>query len=203
MKRNDPKLITLVSTAILTAVLAVLQVFVSIPIGIFTITLSLVPIIIGAIMYGPKAGAFLGGAFGVIVAIQVVTGAAGVLSFAMFQLRPFVTMALCVLKGIAAGLVPGVIYAALKKSNHSKLGVILSAISAPIVNTGIFVGGLFIFYYDLMADFAAQNAFAGAVSFIFVGIVGLNFVVEFAVNVALIPLVLRLIAILTPKKKKA
>lgn len=201
MKKHDPRLIALVGTAILAAIVAVLTAFVAIPIGIFTITLSLVPIIIGAIIYGPKAGAFLGGVFGAIVSIQVVTGAAGILSFMMFQVHPFITIFLCMLKGIAAGLVSGIIFSALKRANNPKLGVILSAIACPIVNTGIFVTGLFAVYYDIIADFAAQSGYASAVAFVFIGIVGLNFVVEFAVNVALIPLVLRLISILTPKKK--
>ena len=188
----------MVGTAILAAIVILLQVFVVIPLGAFSITLTLVPIIIGAIIYGARTGAFLGGVFGVTVAIQVVTGAMGVLSFMMFETRPVITLTLCVLKGVMAGLVSGLIYALCKK--HSAAGVVLSAISCPIVNTGIFVGGLFLFYDPLMSQFASENAFASTVSFIFVGIVGLNFVVEFIINVALIPVVLRLIKILIPKK---
>ncbi|MBQ2863328.1 MAG: ECF transporter S component [Clostridia bacterium] len=198
MQTNQKKLHDMVGTAILAAIVILLQVFVVIPLGAFSITLTLVPIIIGAIIYGARTGAFLGGVFGVTVAIQVVTGAMGVLSFMMFETRPVITLTLCVLKGVMAGLVSGLIYALCKK--HRAAGVILSAISCPIVNTGIFVGGLFLFYYPLMSQFASENAFASTVSFIFVGIVGLNFVVEFIINVALIPVVLRLIKILIPKK---
>ena len=162
----------MVGTAILAAIVVLLQMFVVIPLGAFTITLTLVPIIIGAIIYGERAGAFLGGVFGVVAAIQVVTGALGILSFMMFELHPVLTLALCILKGVLAGLVSGLVYKALKNSRARTLGVILSAVSCPIVNTGIFVG-----------------------------IVGLNFVVEFVINVALIPVVLRLISILTPEKK--
>ena len=201
MKTNNKKLHDMVGTAILAGIVILLQMFVSIPIGAFTITLTLVPIIIGAIIYGPKTGSFLGGVFGVVVALQVVTGAAGVLSFKMFEIHPIVTVTLCILKGVLAGLASGLVYFAFKNGKHTLIGVVLSAVSAPIVNTGIFVGGLFVFYYDLMADFAAQSEFAGAVSFIFVGIVGLNFIVEFAINVALIPVIMRIIAVVAPKKK--
>ena len=201
MKTNNKKLHDMVGTAILAAIVILLQAFVVIPLGAFTITLTLVPIIIGAIIYGAKAGAFLGGVFGVTVAIQVVTGALGVLSFKMFELHPVLTITLCILKGIMAGLVSGLVWAAFKNKKNNVAGVVLSAVSAPIVNTGIFVGGLFAFYYGLMAEFAAQSEFASAVAFIFIGIVGLNFVVEFVINVALIPVVLRLISVLTPKKK--
>ena len=74
MKDNQRKMIY---TAMLAAVVVVLQLFVSIPLGMFTITLTLVPIMLGAILFGPTSGAFLGGVFGVVVAIQVITGAAG------------------------------------------------------------------------------------------------------------------------------
>ena len=201
MKQKKQKLSQLVGTAILAALVVVLQTFVVIPIGIFFITLTLVPIIIGAILYGPRAGAFLGAVFGVTVAVQVITGAAGVLSFMMFERLPAVTLILCILKGAVAGLVSGVIYSAMKKAGKNKLSVILSSVSAPIVNTGIFVLGLFVFYFDLMTEFAVGNAYASTAAVIFIGIVGLNFIVEFAVNVALIPIVLRILHIVTPKSK--
>ncbi len=191
----------MVGTAVLAGLVILLQVFVVIPLGAFTVTLTLVPIIIGAILYGAKAGAFLGGVFGVTVAIQVVTGAAGVLSFKMFEVHPVLTITLCILKGVMAGLASGLIMSAFKNKKQNTLGVILSSVSAPIVNTGIFVAGLFAFYFGLMTEFASQNAFASTVAFIFIGIVGANFLVEFAINVALIPVILRLIAIVAPKKK--
>ena len=63
--------------AVLTAIVIILQAAVVIPLGPFTVTLTMLPIIIGAIMYGPLGGAVLGTVFGVVVSIQVLTGAAG------------------------------------------------------------------------------------------------------------------------------
>ncbi len=197
---NKRSIEKLVGTALLAALVIVLQVFVLIPLGAFNITLTLVPIVIGAIMYGAYSGAFLGGVFGVTVSIQVVTGAAGVLSTQMFQMAPATTLAICVIKGVAAGLVAGILAKALQKGKHNVLGVILPSVACPLINTGIFVAALFVFYYDLMMSYAAEYQYADAVAFVFVGIVGLNFVVEFAVNMALIPLVLRLIKIIKPHK---
>ena len=99
MKDNQRKFIY---TALFAAVVVVLQMFVSIPVGMFTITLTLVPVMLGAILFGPASGAILGGVFGVVVAIQVVTGAAGLLSTEMFLQTPVLTVLLCVLKGTAA-----------------------------------------------------------------------------------------------------
>ena len=185
----------LIYTAMFAAVVVVLQMFVSIPVGMFTITLTLVPIMLGAILFGPASGAFLGSVFGVVVAIQVVTGAAGPLSSAMFLQTPFVTIVLCILKGTVAGWASGLVYRAFAKHEKTKLGVILSAIACPIVNTGIFALGMFVFYSKLTNEWAISLAFANGFTFVMVGCIGLNFIVEFAVNVLLIPVALRMMKI--------
>jgi uncharacterized membrane protein len=192
MKDNQRKFIY---TAMFAAVVVVLQMFVSIPVGMFTITLTLVPVMLGAILFGPTSGAILGGVFGVVVAIQVVTGAAGLLSTEMFLQTPVITLILCVLKGMVAGWVSGLVYHAFAKHEKNKLGVVLSAISCPIVNTGIFALGLFVFYNALINTWAINNAFANGFTFVMVGCIGLNFLVEFAVNVLLIPVTLRMMKI--------
>ncbi len=182
-------------TAMFAAVVVVLQMFVSIPIGMFTITLTLVPIMLGAILFGPASGAVLGGVFGVVVATQVITGAAGVASTTMLLQAPVITVVLCILKGVAAGWVSGLGYKAVMKMQKPHLAVILSAVSCPIVNTGIFCLGLTVFYNNLLNEWAIAGEFANAITFIFLGLIGLNFVIEFAVNVLLIPVALRMMKI--------
>lgn len=199
MKANKTHIQRLVATAILAAIVVVLQTFVVIPLGPFTVTLTLVPIMIGAILLGPACGAFLGGVFGVTVAIQVVTGAAGPFSFMMFEQLPIITIVICLVKGIVAGLVTGLIHKLLSQKGRNKLGVILSAISCPICNTGIFVVGLLVFYQELVTKTAAEGGFATVVAFVLISMIGLNFLVEFALNVLLIPVVLRVISAIRSK----
>lgn len=177
------------------AVVVVLQTFVAIPVGVFTITLTLVPIMLGAILFGPASGAILGATFGITVAVQVATGAAGEASFVMFTQAPFITIVLCILKGTAAGWVSGLIYKALAKNEKNKLAVILSAVACPIVNTGIFCLGLTVFYNNLLNTWAIGGGYANAFTFIMLSLIGLNFIIEFAVNVLLIPVALRMIKI--------
>ena len=191
-KDNQRKMIY---TAMLAAVVVVLQMFVSIPVGMFTITLTLVPVMLGAILFGATSGAILGGVFGIVVAFQVITGAAGPASSLMLTQAPVITVVLCILKGAVAGWVSGLIYQAVMKTEKKKLAVILSAVACPIVNTGIFALGLFVFYNALINTWAINNAFASGFTFVMVGCIGLNFVVEFAVNVLLIPVALRMIKI--------
>lgn len=185
----------LIYTAMFAAVVVVLQMFVSIPVGMFTITLTLVPVMLGAILFGSASGAILGGVFGVVVAIQVITGAAGPASTTMLLQAPVVTVVLCILKGVAAGWVSGLVYQAVMKINKPQLAVILSAVACPIVNTGIFCLGLTVFYNNLLNEWAIAGEFANALTFIFLGLIGLNFVIEFATNVLLIPVALRMIKI--------
>ena len=196
---NKAHIQRLVGTAILAALVVVLQFFVSIPIGIFTITLTLVPIMIGAILFGPATGALLGGIFGGVVSIQVVTGAAGIISLTMFQYTPVVTIALCMLKGIAAGWVSGFLYRLLEKLQKKMLGTVLASIACPIVNTGLFALGMLIFYQTLLNQWAIDFQYANAVSFLMIGMIGLNFVVEFAINVAIIPAAMRIITVVKKK----
>ena len=199
MKTNKTHVQRLVGTAILAALVIVLQFFVSIPLGAFYITLTLVPIMIGAILFGPSAGAFLGAIFGVVVSIQVVTGAAGPFSFTMFEMLPVITIFLCILKGTAAGWVSGIVYKALAKKELKKLATILAAVACPITNTGIFCIGLTVFYKSLVDASMSEGGFANIFAFVFIGMIGLNFVVEFAVNVLLIPVVIRIINIVKKK----
>ena len=184
-----------VYTAMFAAVVVVLQMFVSIPVGMFTITLTLVPVMLGAILFGPASGAFLGGVFGVVVAIQVITGAAGPASTLMLTQAPVITVVLCILKGALAGWISGLVYQAVLKTEKKKLAVILSAVACPIVNTGIFCIGLAVFYNNLLNEWAIAGEFANAFTFIILGLIGLNFVIEFAVNVLLIPVTLRMMKI--------
>ena len=198
--KGDPKMTKdmqrkMIYTAMLAAVVVVLQMFVSIPVGMFTITLTLVPVMLGAILFGSYSGAILGSVFGIVVAIQVITGAAGPASTAMLLQAPVVTVVLCILKGALAGWISGLVYEAVMKTEKKKLAVILSAIACPIVNTGVFCIGLTVFYNNLLNEWAIAGEFANAFTFIILGLIGLNFVVEFAVNVLLIPVTLRMMKI--------
>ena len=100
------------------------------------ITLTLVPIVIGAVLYGPGAGALLGATFGLVTAVAGLTGYdAG--TQALIQASPIWTILTCFVKATAAGWVAGLVYRALRKKQT--LGCVLAAMSAPVVNTGIFL----------------------------------------------------------------
>ena len=190
--KNTKKLVT---TALLTAVIVVLQTVASgIRIGPFTPTLSLIPIIIGALLYGPVVGGFLGAVFGVIVIIGVLSGSEP-MSTMMMQTNPVMTVTLCLVKGIAAGVIPALAYNALKDKNDL-VATAIAAILAPVSNTGIFSIGLITVFMPIAEQFAAQLEFPNVAKFLFVGIIGTNFLFELAVNVVLVPVVKRVLKVI-------
>ncbi len=98
---------TLTGLALFTAIIVVLQLLGSfIKFGPFSISLVLIPIVVGAAVYGPKAGAYLGGVFGVVVLIACIAGwdMGGSL---MWNANPLLTALVCVGKGALAGLAAG------------------------------------------------------------------------------------------------
>lgn len=197
--KNTKKIRKMVALAILCALVVVLQT-ISVLIGqlnpVVSFTLALVPIVVGAVLYGPVAGTVLGAVMGIVVFISVVGGQAGPLSTAMLQLNPVVTFLVCILKSAIAGLVSGLSYRAIAKTGKDKLAIIIAAIVCPIVNTGIFLATLLTVFYSIAAQYAAGRMFY----FIFVIILGINFVIEFVLNSALSPAIVRIVEVVRKNK---
>ena len=178
----------LVGIGLFTAIVIVLQVLAVMirPTGIFTISLVLAPIIIGAALYGWQAGAWLGFVFGVVVLIND----AG----AFLAVNVPGTVATVLVKGTCAGLVAGLVYKALEKKNDL-LAVICAGITAPVVNTGLFLVGCELFFMDTIREWASATTYPNAGAYLILGIVGINFLIELAVNLVLSSVIVRLIKI--------
>ena len=190
--KNNITVQKLVIMAVMLAIVIVLQALggmIAIPGTGLSISLTLIPIVLGAILYGPAFGSVLGLAFGAVVAISVLRGTAGVFSADMFMHRPNLTIFICLFKGFAAGLVPGLIAMGLKKK-HLYLATLLAALSAPVMNTGIFCLGLANYYGDVVDKYAGD---ATALYFIVFMIVGVNFLIELGTNLVFAPALVRII----------
>ena len=172
---------------LITALVIVLQFVGSfIKFGPFSISLVLIPIVVGAALYGWKSGIWLGFVFGVVV---LLSGDAS----AFLSVNPLGTIITVIIKGIAAGAAAGVVYSLLKKANKY-LAVAVSAIACPLVNTGVFLIGCKLFFMPLITECAARAGMGDNVAlWMIVGLVGLNFVFEMLVNILLSPIILRLI----------
>ena len=176
----------LVLLAMLTAIVAVLQFLGAfIKFGPFSISLVLMPIAVGAALLGAWAGAWLGLAFGFVV---LLTGDANV----FMAIDPLGTLVIVLVKGTAAGFFAGVAYRAIAKM-HKTIAAIVAAAICPVANTGFFVLGCYVFFLPTITAWGEAAGFANASAFLFLGMVGGNFIVELALNLILSPAITRLI----------
>jgi uncharacterized membrane protein len=189
MDNNQSNTSRLVGMAILISITVVLTIIASyIKFGPFSITLAMVAIVIGAVMYGVSGGLALGGVFGVVVLVFVINGV-DVGGHMMWVANPPVTAALCIIKGAAAGGVAGLVYATVSRFNKN-VGTIAAALAAPLTNTVIFLIVMPIFYYDTLTLWAGETSI---LYFTIFGLVGINFLVEIGINAILSPGIIRII----------
>lgn len=177
----------LVGIGLFTAIVVVLQMLGGgIRFGMFSISLVLVPIVVGAAVYGWQAGAWLGFVFGVAV---LATGDAA--SFMVVD--PLATVLVVLVKGTACGLVAGLVYTALKGKNDL-FAVLAAAVACPVVNTGVFLLGCQLFFLETVTQWGESLGFTNVGSYMIFGLTGINFLIELGVNLLLAPVITRLIA---------
>lgn len=184
MNTNRMKTSKLTGLAIFTAIIVVLQIFATfIKFGPVSITLALAPIIIGAAVYGVGAGAYLGFVLAAVVLISGLLGWDGGFVMYLMSLSPIGVILTIFLKSTAAGYLSGVTYRAIAPKSE-KAASIVSGIVCPVVNTGLFVVCMFVFFFGVLNDMAA-GAGKNLIAYIIFGLCGINFVIELVVNLAL------------------
>ena len=189
MTNTQNKIYKLVGTGILAAIIVVLQVVTTyFPTKPFSITLALIPIIIGAAVFDEYVGAILGGVFSIVVIIMCVIGA-DVGGAMVWNANPFLCIVVCMLKGVAAGYVSGLVSRLISKKN-TIIATAVAGISAPVVNTGIFLLGLSIFFRPVLFAWAGKTDIVFYVLFM---LTGLNFLVELGVNMVAAPIIVRIL----------
>lgn len=179
----------MVELAILTAIVLVLQLTgTAIKLGGTSISLVLIPIVLGAVLLGPSAGAWLGFVFGAVTYLMGVFGLDAFTNI-LFSAHPFLTALICFGKAICAGLAAGLVYRAICKFNPYAAAIAASAV-APIVNTGLFILGGLTMSGTLAENFANGAGFS-VMYFLIIGCAGLNFIFEFLLDLVLSPVIYR------------
>lgn len=182
MNKNTKKIAGL---GLLTAIVVVLQLLGSfIHFGPFSISLVLIPIVVGAALYGKTAGAWLGLAFGITV---IASGDAAT----FLTVNPFGTVVTVLLKGLLAGLIAGWFYSVIEKKSKAA-ATVTAAIVCPVVNTGVFLIGCLLFFMDPLKEWAGgTNVFV----YMITGLVGFNFLFELGANLILSPTIIKLVSL--------
>ena len=179
---------SMVGVGLFTAIVVVLQFLGGgIKFGMFSISLVLVPIVVGSAVYGCKAGGWLGFAFGAAV---LLSGDAA----AFLVINPLATVLVVLVKGIACGMMAGALYTVLERFNRT-VAVFSAAVICPLVNTGVFLIGCKFFFLETVAAWGASLGYENVASYMFLGLAGGNFLIELGVNIILAPVIVRLIRI--------
>lgn len=187
-KKKQSNTRQLVLVAILTAIIVILQVLAILLrplLPVFTLNLVLIPIVIGAALGGVYAGGWLGLVSGFAV---LISGDAA----AFMALDPLGTIIVVLLKGLLSGLAAGAAYRLLAGKNKT-IAAIAAAVVCPILNTGIFVIGAYVFFLPTIREWGAAFGFSDATAYIFIGLIGINFLIELGINLVLSPVIVRLV----------
>lgn len=170
-KRNNIKLIT--GAGILLALEIVFQIIGNyVSLGPVSINLSLIPIAVGAILYGPLVGGFLGFCNGLLVLLAPAT-----LSLFM-SISVWGTILTCLLKCTVAGVVAGFVFKLFKKKKV--LGGVIASFLVPIINTGLFCVACLTIFRSFLEEYGSgyDNIFL----FLILGVVGWNFILEMSIT---------------------
>lgn len=141
--------------------------------GGLSITFLLIPVSIGAVLFGPGAGAFLGGVFGLTSFIQCF----GLEAFGttLMGINPIFTFLTCMVPRILTGLLVGYIFRGLQKIDKTRfLSYAGACLSGALLNTLLFMTCLVLFFWNT-PFIQEMSAGANVLAFVaaFVGINGL------------------------------
>ena len=182
------------TTGVLAAIEIVLQVIGNyvVPGGFTSLNFSLIIITLGAMLYGPVVGGFLGFVSGTMTILAPST-----LSY-FYSVSPFGTILTCLLKTTLAGVVAGLIMMLFKKYNKRTTGSIIASILVPIVNTGIFAIFCLVFFMGRLSEINPNNI----ASALFLGMIGVNFIFEILTTAIVSPSLLRIMDQVSTKKEE-
>ena len=193
MNKTEMSAKKLVMGAILTALVVLLQYMGSfVKLGPFSVSLVLIPIVIGAATCGPAIGAWLGLVFGITV---LLSGDAG----AFLAVNVPGTVITVLVKGVLCGFIAALVYKGVYKlcsrkmeNNARYVAVIAAAVACPVVNTGVFLIGCYLFFMETITQWAGSDSVGHYIIFV---LVGGNFVFELITNMILSPAVSRILNI--------
>lgn len=183
--KNNVNVKRMAQMALLTAIVLILAFtplgYLKTPWGV-EITFIVIPVAVGSVVLGPKAGAFLGFVFGMTSFVQCF--GASPLGAMMLQISPVGTFVCCVVARVFVGLIPGLVYELLKRIKKAKVvGVGLCCFLTPITNTVLYIIGNYLIFSDTWLDIAVGSygyTGEGGISLLvfMLGMVAVNGIVE-------------------------
>ncbi len=152
--------------------------YVNMPWGL-PVSLIVIPVAVGGIVLGPKAGTFLGLVFG-LTSFAKTFGDAG-MGPLMLEANPIGYFFLCVGPRVMVGLLPSLLYAWLKK--FQKFRTVAQAVCCfltPVVNTVLYMSTLWLLFADTWLAFNGKEGSGFHLLLVMLGGVAVNGIVEAA-----------------------
>ena len=187
MNKSHESVKKLAEIALLSAIVVILQLFLSsIHIGPVTLSFVLVPIVIAGVFVGPLGGAVVGFVAGVTTLISVFTNG-DAFNTMLLEVSPILTALTCLVKQTLAGFLSGELYKIFSKfSKNQIVNLAVAGGICPIVNTGVFCISMLLFFKEgLLGLFGTDKG--GIFYIVFILLAGINFIVEFIINIVLCP----------------
>ena len=184
MEQNSEKKFsarTLAEYAIFIAIVLMMRItgLSSIPVGPLVMTLTMIPIAIGAMLLGPLGGAVLGMVFGFTSLYDAMIGKAAMTGF-FFQVSPLHTFVLCVLTRTLVGALTGWLFRLFKKLDKRRIWCYFAGgLMAPMLNTILFMGYIVLVFYhtDFIQKMVASKGAVNPLMFVIL-VVGVQGLVE-------------------------
>ncbi len=186
MKKSQmSKLVKLVQLSVLAAIIVVMS-FTPLgylKIGPLSIALVIIPVVTGAIVLGPAAGAFMGLVFGITSFAQCF----GMDAFGttLMSISPLYTFIMCIPTRVLAGFLCGLVFNSVNKGLSEKksadVAYPIASVCGPIFNTVFFMSCLVFLFgnTDYIQGMMSTMGANGFLSFIVI-MVGMNGLVEIA-----------------------
>lgn len=195
MKRRNNKIYAL---SLISLMIAIMFIFGFTPLGTISfgalnITLMGIPIAIIACLFGPIMGAIMGAVWGTISLIQAFTlmdptaillnnYVPEYISQARWIIGMIVT---CFITRTIVGFLSGVFFDLMKKvDKKGYVSSLIGSMTVPLLNTILFMTSFCLFFYNTKAIQENFSQYTNPFTFV-IGIVGINFIIEFLVNAIL------------------
>ncbi len=182
-----------------------------IPLVVIKATIVHIPVILGAVLLGPKKGAILGGIFGLTSLISN-TMTPVVLSFAFTPVIPvpgtaqgnWLSLIVCFIPRILVGVIPYYVYRLMEKVLHKKekgnvVSLAVAGFVGSMVNTILVMGLIYALFRDAYAQ--ANGIPVDAVTGAVLTVVGTNGVLEALVAAVLVAAIGKVLVIFNQKHR--
>ncbi len=180
--KNKPDVRRMTELALLMAIIIVMAYtrlgYLNTPWGL-PISLIVIPVAVGGIVLGPKAGAFLGMVFG-LTSFTKTFGDVG-LGVMMMEASPVGYFVLCVAPRILVGWLPSLLYQWLRRYPKGRcVARAVCCFLTPVINTLLYMTTMWLLFGDVWVAAKGQQATGLNLLWIMLGGVAVNGVVEAA-----------------------